>query len=367
MSPCNKEKNMKAVVIFILSFLLIGCFSKEEEQNRNIYSLDKNLLKNSTTLQVDTIGIFEDLIYAKEYLVYKDSILIVVNNRHNDVHFIELYTLNNRKLISKLYKLGDGPQEILSAKVYLNRNNLLINDYVKAQVAFVNIDSLLCDSTYFVYPVRHQVLGSPSAVPYKNIFLLENPYHFKNEKVGIKQNAPRFIVTDGKKPYEEKIKYKYYTRNVAVNGRMITNYERNRIIYANAYSSEIEIYDMDLNLLKTVSGPIYLDADFGIVKGETSNEVAFKRKIPYAYFDYCVDEDYVYLTYMGDFLTKDKKLKDFPTWILKFDWEGNFINSYFTGDYILSISKGEKPDILYATILNEEEVPILVKLSENEK
>lgn len=340
--------------------------SSNENRDIVVHTLEENILKNTNYLQIDTIGVFENLIYAKEYLVYRDSVLIVINNRHEDVCFVEFYNLNSKKLISRLYELGDGPKEMLSAKVCLNKNILYVNDYVKSQVAFVNVDSLLCDSIYFVYPIRHQVMGSPTAVPYRNVFLLENPYCFKNRKLGIEQKASRFIVTDGKVPYEEKNKYEYYTRNVAVNGSIITNSIKNRIFYTNAYNSSIEVYDENLNLLKIITGPVFLDADYSIMKGETSREVAFKRKIPYAYFDYCVDEDYVYLTYMGDFLTKGKKLKDYSNWIFKFDWNGNFIRSYFVGSYILSISKGNANNTLYVTVLNEDEIPLLLKLSEYE-
>ena len=65
-----------------------------------------------------------------------------------------------------------------------------------------------------------------------------------------------------------------------MNGRIIINEEKDRIIYANMYKSTIEIYDMDLNKLKEVEGPFYLNPMYAVEGEEQYNSVSFKGYIP---------------------------------------------------------------------------------------
>lgn len=347
-----------------LLLFLMGCKPSNETIVPTDY-LDKNILVAEKTMRIDTLETFDSLIYAKEFLVYQDSVLITVNNKHTDGYFVEFYKLPTMKPITRLYKLGDGPNEMLSAKIDLNKNKLIVNDYIKSQIAVVDLDSMLVNPAYLFPPIRHQATGSPTAIPYKDKFLLENPYSFTDKNAGIIQDAPRFIITDGKAPYIEKNKYKYYTRNVGVNGRIIANETKNRIIYANMYKSSIEIYDMDLNLQKKIEGPIDLHPQYAIEGENGELNVSFKKDIPYAYLDFCTDDNYFYLTYVGNVLRGGQKMKDLPNWIFKFDWNGNFINSYPVHNYVLSISKSQTENAFYITTLSSEDTPILIKLYEN--
>ena len=65
---------------------------------------------------------------------------------------------------------------------------------------------------------------------------------------------------------------------------------------------------------------------------------------------------------MGSLLRENTAMKDYPNWILKFDWDCNLLEKYYINAYILSVSKSTKNDTFYITILNEEENPLLLKL-----
>lgn len=346
-----------------LLLLLAGCASGDKVPASD--RLDKNIMTVEKTFRADTLKCIDTLIYAKEFFVYRDSVLIVLNNRNEDTHFLEFYRLSDMRPITQLYRSGNGPDELLSANVDINGNTLTVNDFIKSQVAVVDIDSLLADPTYSASPVRLKVESLFNATPYKDRFLLDNPYSFADEKAGIVQEAPRFIVTDEEKTYEEKNKYQYYTRNVT-GGRIIANEAKNRVVYANGNQSSVEIYDMELNLLRTITGPVDLPTQYVIhnEEGGMPNEVIFKTNIPYAYVDYCTDDDYFYLTYVGDMFGRGQKEQDLNFIIFKFDWDGNFIDSYPVHSYVRSISKSRKDDAFYVTILSSDGLPVLIKLYE---
>lgn len=119
-----------------------GCVQPKREKVP-VQILDRELLAKAKVLQADTMGTFDEFIYAKKFWVYADSILIVLNKKHKDGYFVELHNLFTKENIVKLYRFGDGPDEMLSARVDMNGKTLLVNDFVKGQVAVVNLDSLL--------------------------------------------------------------------------------------------------------------------------------------------------------------------------------------------------------------------------------
>ncbi|MDR1343594.1 MAG: TolB-like 6-bladed beta-propeller domain-containing protein [Prevotellaceae bacterium] len=356
-------KYKKILFAAILGSMLYSCTSNK---NADDLFLEKSIKSDAKFLQADTIGFFEDLIYARDFHVYQDSILIVRNRKYEDVYFLEFYNLPQGKLLKKMFRLGNGPNEMLSAKIEINGNLLTAVDYVKDQVALVNIDSVLQDSLYQINPNRYYT-HSPTVVQYKeNQYLVLNPHCFKDRELGIDNKASRFIVTSKKNIYVEKNEYRYYTWNVVANGLIITNYQKNIIAFAPIHRPEIEIYDDDLTLLKHIHGPDKLPPNYRIVNDFDNNEILFKKDyIPYTYLNYCTNEDFFYLTYMGDYLhpSKGENMEDYPLWVFKFDWNGNFIGSYFLGRYVSSISLSADGKSFYATAISEEKNPFLIKFA----
>ena len=79
-------------------------------------------------------------------------------------------------------------------------------------------------------------------------------------------------------------------------------------------------------------------------------EIIYASDIPTAYGGFCNDESYVYFIYFGEYWKGGKsKIEDFKSYILKFDWEGNFVKSYVFPKYIFNLSKGKEENVFYAT------------------
>jgi hypothetical protein len=348
------KKYIYFLIIGVIGCLIYSCKHNEKDN----FSLQENIKTNLKYLKIDTIALPE-LIYAESFLVYHDSVLIVLNKKHVNGFFIEFYDLIQHKLINKFYRLGNGPNEILSAFVALNDNLLTINDYVKGQVAFLNLDSVLVNPSYISLPIRHFTTSPTVSQYYKtNQLIIENTNCFVDDELKINNNAPRFIVTNKRSAYVERSNFKYSTRNVAADGDIITNYAFNKIIYTYMHKPIIEIYNNDLKLIKRIFGPDKMLTQYRIV----DNEIIFNRRIPYTYLDFCTNKDHFFVTYMGDFLVDGKNMEDYPLWIFKFDWNGNFVDSYNIGQYISSISISNDGKSFFGTGINIEKNPILLKL-----
>lgn len=350
--------------VFLLFIGIVGCLiyscKKDKKDKKEDFFLQEEVKTKAKSLKIDTIPFLKELIYAKVFLVYQDSVLIVLNKKHENGYFIEFYNLTTTTLINSSYRFGNGPNEILSALISLNGNLLTINDYVKGEVALLNVDSVLANHSYTSPPIRH-FTNSPTVTQYcnENQLIIENTACFEDDDLGIDNKAIRFIVTDKGSKYVENSKYEYYTRNVASDGDIITNYPLNKIVYTHMHKSIIEIYNNDLKLTKRILGPDKLPIKYRIVE----KEITFNKRIPYSYLDFCTDKNYFYLSYMGDFLVRGKNMDDYPLWIFKFDWNGNFIDSYYIGRYFASISISNDSKSFYVTGIDKEKNPILLKLS----
>lgn len=348
---------MKSILfIFLLSFLILAC-SNPSKQGIEVL-LKSDIKKESKSFKKENVTLPKEFIFAKSFYVYQDSILIVLNKKYENIPFLEFYNLVTNDSIGEYIPYGNGPNEMLYAGIKIYDNLLVVNDIVKKQVAFINLDSILTSQHY---TIKMQKYGTYTydVVPYINgELLMENLNCFQNQELDINYNISRFIVADKNYDYSKEDKYEYYVKN-ATGGCIIPQYAKDRIIYAASNRPLIEIYNNNLEIIKSIAGPDKIPPKFIII----DNEVVFKSAIPYAYLEHCNDKEFFYVTYMGNYFKPNTKMYDYPLWLFKFDWDGNFIDNYSIGEYVESISLGANGKHFYATGYDEEKNPILIKLT----
>lgn len=346
----------------------VGCSSDVTYVKETLSEED---LDRAASLCSDTISLNMDSLYAaRDFYVYHDSILVVVNDKAQEgLSFLEFFHMDSITMIAEYFKYGNGHNELLSANVDLNGGVLFVNDYVKAQFAFLDIDSVLAaPDKYSVSPESHGVHGAPTVVPYGDRYITENPYCYCDEcagiEQGVEQGVPRFIVTNGKDTPLEGNDYDFNLRNVAADGRIICKPNGSKYVYASFGQSLVEFYDKDLNLIRMVEGPRKLNVQYNrfSMKGDSQEQITYKGEIPYCYLGYCCDDDNVFLMYIGSFFSGNNDIQSMTTYILKFDWNGNYIRGYKYGRYLSCISKGTEEDVFYATTITDDGLPSLLKL-----
>ena len=348
-------------------FTLMSLFSCN--QNDNGYKttkLDKEILHNSESLVVDTILNSNNLPRAQKLFYVNDSVVLIQNRKFENQYFLEFYNIHNNKIIKELFKNGNGHDEMLSIDIYLENNRLLVRDFIRNNYTIVNIDSLLTDSTYRSSFVFNEYLGISSLSLYKDDILAVNPYTFSCKEQNIEQDYGSKIV---KLPTLNKLcnsDHEYNTLNIAAQGEIVANDNEKIICYADFAQPYINIYNDKLELIKKYEGPSELPTTYAITD---QKEVIYKKQIPYAYLNSCYNDKFFYLCYMGAYWETDvtKTMDNVPCYILKFDWEGNFVKSYKSDRWIYALSCNSQysgKDILYATINNNLGIPTLIKLSE---
>lgn len=358
---------MKRFLLYILP-LFFCCCTKKISINTEV--LNEKTLNQSQECAIDTLDVNDSLyIGARDFFVYKDSILIVIKSKPQNDCYIEFRHLKTHDLIAKFFNHGNGRGELLSANVDLNDNLLFVNDFVKSQFAFLNVDSVVSNPNYLPVINKNYITQSPTVVPFKDGFIVENPYCFSDKTLninqGIEDGVQRFVRIESESKDLEIPTQKYNTRNVAVDGRIIRNNKTDKIVYAYFGPSVVEFYDNDLNIEKRILGPKKLDIKYKTfnISGMQQPMVTYKEKVPYSYLGYSCDDSYIYLMYIGDFYNDDSDLMKMKTYILKFDWNGTFKKSYRVGMYLNSISKGCDEDTFYATGLTNNGERVLLKLN----
>lgn len=357
---CRNMKN-RVIIFMLVAEILFGCSSRQSSEMAG--TLASAVKTTAQLLQSDTLRFSQELIHANKYYVYQDTVLVVINRATEKVPFVEFYHMTDgNRLLDRRIPQGKGPGEMLQVFAYLNGNMLQINDFVRKQIALINMDSLLQDPMNYRIPsfAQYQVFSFGKTQWIDGKWVFENPYAFKNEKIGIKNQTKRLLVGDQTTTMEDFGKYQYQTVNVS-QGLLFANRDKNRVVYAALHYPIIEFYDSQISLFKTIWGPDdFSDQQFVIVQGE----VIFKRTIPCAYKAYCYTEDFICLAYSGEMMNfREKSEKDLHSWIFRFDWDGNFVDSYYCPSHITALSVGSDGKTLYATIRDRDDMPLLVKLS----
>lgn len=322
------------------------------------YTLEREILDTAKTLKPETVDL-DSPITARELYVWQDSIAVVLNGEKGGRRLVEMYSMNSGRLIKDLFIKGRGPDEILLCYASLKRDTLLVNDIMQHKIAILPLDSLLHNKNYKP-TFRHYTINTQRLWPFRGRLLAVNPNCFVDKQNGINNDGPRFILSDSNYNYKETKHYEINTINLT-GADFFISYEKNRIFYWNLYSPEIEIYDTDLHLLRKING----------IKQDKKIEYLFANGYVYADADYeytyrvgCYDDKYVYIISFGEAPNEDASWDDFnKSYILKFDWDGNFIDSYLIELNISSLSVSTDGQSLYAFGLDSQGNNALYKYS----
>lgn len=367
-----------AVTLFSLFLCLYVVTSCEDQKVIDFerVELEKKVIDKAVPLKAKILWSSDSLPLAvRDAFVYADSILVVVNSKETEAPFVQVFNLFTHDSIASFLLKGNGHGEILSAIPFMQDNTIIVNDFVKGQVVFLNLDSLLRTDAYSPSVIKYNLHMAANVFPFGNDYLTENPYCFTSEALGIRQGIeygiPRFLkISDLSKEMSLDTKYRYDTWNVAVDGQILCRTsDLGRVFYANMSKSEVEVYDGNLSLLKRIDGPVVFKESLmkeKVVESGELEEVCFKDVIPYAYMSSCSDSSGVYLNYLGKLFKPNSRpsQEEMQSYIFYFDWDGNLKGSFCAGRRIRSFTRSTvEPETFYATAYDDSMNLCLMKLS----
>ncbi|WP_455673440.1 BF3164 family lipoprotein [Phocaeicola sp.] len=328
--------------------------------------MEKEVLSHAISLKTDSAWYPVDSIYAENFYVYADTILIVETQKTAG-NFLDFYNMRNHSLIAKLLPFGEGPGELFFAQMNYDGNSMRVIDYINKKLCYVNIDKVLKDNKYKpdLLSLAPKYIITSFPVSYGDSIIYVNPFHYVNRKENINQQPSRLIAsTNENLEAEMPMDFDYITVNVG-QGYLGANTHFGKIFFASDETSSIEFYNSDFKLIKKVLGPVSLPEAKLKISGDESGKrhVCYKGIIqPEAYRGFTCSNDKIYFLYTGKEVPLDNP-KEFQSCILCFDWEGNFLKSYSAPARIYALSVSVESDTFYATIMDKEDNPQLVKLT----
>ena len=336
------KKSLAIGLAAVAVALSVSC-SEQNTGNVPVMTLDHTVKDTANTLISEDLN-FNIPIYAQKIYICEDSIAVVCNK--NSEWFLELYNLNENRLLKNFLRRGNGPGEMLDVNFFFNNDTITVEDFQKDRIAVIPIHDAVYDDSYKPELSPLSVL-SQYKLPYKGRLLALNPYCFINKEYSINNDGPRFIVSDSNYVYKETESYKYQTYNVSYSSFFIS-FANDRIVYVCNKEPVLELYDTNLNPIKQIFGPEMQSRQKYMI--EENGNVCFLNTIPYAYSSFCYNDNFFYVCYNGNFLSykNDFDTSVLKSWIFKFDWDGNFIDSYYIDHYVKSMSLSNDGRYIYA-------------------
>ena len=339
----TKLKRYLHYIVIIMGMLFFSCTA--DKNGIPIIYLDDNIKDTAAVLLQESVN-FDVPISTADLYIWNDSIAIVRNKVVSDTWFLELYDLRDNRLLRHFFRHGNGPGEMLEINFIFNNDTIVIEDFQKDNIAVIPVNKAVYDDD-FEPDIRPMSIWSQYKLPFKGRLLALNPYCFINKEYGINNDGPRFIVSDSNYVYKETESYKYQTYNVSYSSFFIS-FANDRIVYVCKKEPVLELYDTNLNPIKQIFGPEMQSRQKYMI--EENGNVCFLNTIPYAYSSFCYNDNFFYVCYNGNFLSykNDFDTSLLKSWIFKFDWDGNFIDSYYIDHYVKSMSLSNDGRYIYA-------------------
>ncbi|MCR8667554.1 TolB-like 6-bladed beta-propeller domain-containing protein [Aestuariibaculum sp. M13] len=348
-------------LMFFLFILSISCNKKTASNERDIFSrADFNEIDSLTSETVK----FNKSLNPSSFNVVKDTIILSVDLKASNKCFIELFGIQSKKLLAKVAFKGRGPGEFLSCRVIYNNaeDAFIVHDYISHKFAEYAIDSILQNNKYFPKQIKLPTEVESLSKIDDGKFIVYNDMYIDNNK--ITNNVDEISLIDLSKDNTSSIvtgNEKFFPPNV--NGAyVLVSPKKDKIFVVDHHDDNINIYNNQLNLIKSLKGPDQFQIEYQIID---NRRLSFKKDEYYrSYYPSYYTKDYIYLLYVGAnrISSNIKKLDAKPVELFKLDWNGNLLHCYQLDKFLINISLDSNEQYLYGTVWHSDgKSPDLVK------
>ena len=314
-------KNFIRLYSFFLLFTVTSCSNKS---NGDVV-INPSVKENAKPLTLKEVPTGEALDFAMGCYVY-DDVLVVTNYENSNKHLLEFYNINTMELKKQAILRGNGPGELLLFALCNHKDELHVDgggSFGKFNVVeFANNKDSKLEFVDYAFQSQDKYLLD------NDKFLVVNPFRFVNKELGIEQDENRFIILDATDRILDNGLIGAFDVNT---GGIMVNSKEKKICYYSDAKAEIEIYDFDLNLIKTITGPDDLRPEYTTLQNIMVNRT---KTLTYAYRYACYDDSYMYLAYDGrtidamEYFQNNGEMEKAESWVFKFDWDGNVVDVY---------------------------------------
>jgi hypothetical protein len=320
----------------------------------------------SIFVKADTLD-FDGPLNPSSFHVFRDSLVLSIDKRSSEGHFIYFHSLISNKEVAKAGVKGVGPGELLSCRIQLStdQSKLFIFDYLAHKYAIWDIDKALEQGVKYapevkkLHPDIDEVLflDDTSIVTFNSMYIESEKFSNGVKGVGkysLPLDSTDIIVTGDEKFFPPNVNGAY----------LFASKEKDRVITADFYKDEVKVYDLSLNALDVKNGPDLIHPKYFSPDGR---QVSFENGLYYrSYYPSASNSEHIYLLYVGadginiSSVPLDKR----PTEIFKIDWDGRLLKRFQTDVFLTNISIDSSENFLYGTTWSSDGFPArLIRLA----
>lgn len=336
--------------LFLLLFLLFFCsctkhnnniaFKIQQNSNITFISESNSKLEAIVLKPINIHGIFTDIAVL-------DSLLICGNLRSEKL--INIYSLNNNKLINKIINRGNARKEGLSAADIFIQNNqfIWVYDITLGKFFKINFNSKNDDLVEREINLTSKLknLVSPNII--NDSLLLATTYssddyrYFYANFNEAKKKIGKLPVVINDKLLEDEPDTNFPNRAYMFKAVSIKHPIQNKVAVFYNKADRAEFYEDD-TLSKVVIHKNSFNPKMYVTKLERGFSVEDYEKTVYAYLSLAYTEDHIYCLFSGN-----KNGETSSDKILVFNWNGKFVKELTLDRKINKICIDPKANILY--------------------
>ena len=352
-------------------FILSACSTDKQEASNSLVFTREDIPLHQILANPERIELEDTFNDPFAYWLIQDSLVLVNNVPHNDNFLIEIFSLNTRKPILALGKIGNGADEFGGCECLVPSSQspvFYIKDAGKSMFYVIDISETLKTQELAITQKFHY--NSAEIHPQTDVCLLNkqeyagysmwylNDSTFKNDVPEIKIYPTEELNTNAAPQMSFMEQYKYFVADV--NGANLIRVANNRIWLAEKHQDRIRILNDSLQVLKTIIGPDNYHLEYENQKSNIPMPfITFKQGKSYlSYAAWTLTDHSVYFIYQN---LNGKKFnpEQLPiSEIYCFDKEGNPKYSYSTDRCILNLSIDSHEEYIYAATRTSSGEPV---------
>ncbi|MBO9566187.1 MAG: hypothetical protein J7621_25660 [Niastella sp.] len=334
------------LLLLYITVVIYAC-STARSNVKNINDVEK---LPDTSPQVETRLIDVDLPMPQLMTIYRDSLLLVMNNLNRNPHHVRVFDIVRKKAVNNILPASRRKGGTMAFMSFGISDSLVwVFDVGKNGFIVANIDTVLKSNAgveyYSEYRITPQVFYYDAMLLNRNEALLSGNYDTDEKLVYI-----NFLDSTRNKQllsYQQDSNIGSARVNkMSYESFMLLKPDKKKLLLAGRYSDQLELFDLDNVKYMKIKGPVgFLPKLAPFENNAGVTEATPGRDTRYGFLKGHVTARYCYLLFSGYSFQSFHQFYGNRIWV--YDWEGNPVKEINLKNDIVDFSVSSDDKILY--------------------
>jgi hypothetical protein len=321
------KKLNRITVLWIILILSVSCTS----QNALDYTQNIKQIKGELLLV--------DCFVASPYSITCVDTLLIFYDRYEG-KMITLLDLQNGRCAGRFVSEGNGPEEMIAPVDILS--------FPQKDELYTYQRNTACLNTLSMPDMQMQTKilfqeRPPKIHKMQDYYVGEGIY--KNGRFGIYDKQGKLLRAEGAYPFRAEA-MEPASAFILYQGQFCSNPQGNYFAIGCQFCSHLSFYEVKEN--ETILLKEYASDN---IKAKYAGQLAFDDDCIISYTGKYATDKYCYMLYSGKTYSENNQRTDWGSYIIVFDWEGNYIETLETNQEIRTFCIDETNNIIYAVTI----------------